>query len=313
MIKKPLALALILAALPAAAMAQNCGDLTLDVCPTPYDQTLPAAKDMLTWDQASRVVGFRNDYRNYAGDVFRHGAAVPLERAEKPLTHASYTLNGHTWTLQDYLKRENVSGMLVLKDGKVAWKYLGNGNTDTTLWTSRSVGKSVVSTLVGIAIQQGKIHSLDDLITVYEPELKGTAWDGVTLRQLIQHTSGVDWNEDYTNPQSHFARLTQCEAQPGAYDCVRKIVSTLSRKHPAGEQWSYSSGGAWLLAMCWNARPVCRWPPGLNNHCGSLRVWPTMASGMLISKGSMMLAPTALTPPSKTGAALASLSPAMVG
>ena len=129
-----------------------------------------------------------------------------------------------TRNLQDYLKRENVSGMLVLKDGKVARKYLAEGNTDTTLWTSRSVGKSVVSTLVGIAIQQGKIHSLDDLITVYEPELKGTA-DGVTLKQLIQHTSGVEWNEDYTDPQSHFARLTQCEAQPGAYACVRKIVT----------------------------------------------------------------------------------------
>ncbi|MFE1285073.1 serine hydrolase, partial [Klebsiella aerogenes] len=129
MIRKPLALALILAALPAAAMAQNCGGLTLDVCPTPYDQTLPAAKDMLTWDQASRVVGFRNDYRNYAGDVFRHGDSVPLERAKKQLTDARYTLNGHTWNLQDYLKRENVSGMLVLKDGKVAWKYLAEGNT----------------------------------------------------------------------------------------------------------------------------------------------------------------------------------------
>ena len=227
--------------------AANCGSLTLDVCPTPYDQTLPAAKDMLSWDQTSRVIGFRNDYRNYAGDVFRHGASTPLERAEKQLTDARYTLNGHTWNLQDYLKRENVSGMLVLKDGKVAWKYLAEGNTDTTLWTSRSVGKSVVSTLVGIAIQQGKIHSLDDLITVYEPELKGTAWDGVTLKQLIQHTSGVEWNEDYTDPQSHFARLTQCEAHPGAYACVRKIVTGLARQHPAGEQWSYSSGGAWLL------------------------------------------------------------------
>lgn len=247
MVRKPLALALILAALPAAAMAQHCGSLTLDVCPTPYDQTLPAAKDMLSWDQTSRVIGFRNDYRNYAGDVFRHGASTPLERAEKQLTDARYTLNGHTWNLQDYLKRENVSGMLVLKDGKVAWKYLAEGNTDTTLWTSRSVGKSVVSTLVGIAIQQGKIHSLDDLITVYEPEMKGTAWDGVTLKQLIQHTSGVEWNEDYTDPQSHFARLTQCEAQPGAYACVRKIVTGLARQHPAGEQWSYSSGGAWLL------------------------------------------------------------------
>ncbi|MER0133046.1 hypothetical protein KD913_23730 [Klebsiella pneumoniae] len=96
MIRKPLAPALILAALPAAAMAQHCGSLTLDVCPTPYDQTLPAAKDMLSWDQTSRVIGFRNDYRNYTGDVFRHGASTPLERAEKQLTDARYTLNGHT-------------------------------------------------------------------------------------------------------------------------------------------------------------------------------------------------------------------------
>jgi CubicO group peptidase (beta-lactamase class C family) len=137
--------------------------------------------------------------------------------------------------------------MLVLKDGKIAWKYLAEGNTDSTLWTSRSVGKSVVSALVGVAIKEGKIHSLDDLITQYEPDLKGTAWEGVTLKQLITHTSGVAWNEDYTNPKSDFAQLTECEAKPGAYDCVRKLVSGLHRKHPAGQNWSYSSGGAWLL------------------------------------------------------------------
>ena len=137
--------------------------------------------------------------------------------------------------------------MLVLKNGHVAYKYLGEGNTDSTLWTSRSVGKSVVSALVGVAIKEGKIHSLDDLITQYEPDLKGTAWDGVTLRQLITHTSGVAWNEDYTNPGSDFAKLTECEAKPGTYDCVRTLVKGLHRAHPAGENWSYSSGGAWLL------------------------------------------------------------------
>ena len=100
-------------------------------------------------------------------------------------------VKGKIYNLQDYLKRQNVSGMLVLKNGHVAYKYLGEGNTDSTLWTSRSVGKSVVSALVGVAIKEGKIHSLDDLITQYEPDLKGTAWDGVTLRQLITHTSGV--------------------------------------------------------------------------------------------------------------------------
>ena len=102
------------------------------------------------------MVGFRNDYRNYAGDVFRHGNATPLLPAEKPLTDARYQVKGKIYNLQDYLKRQNVSGMLVLKNGKVAYKYLGEGNTDSTLWTSRSVGKSVVSALVGVAIKEGK-------------------------------------------------------------------------------------------------------------------------------------------------------------
>jgi CubicO group peptidase (beta-lactamase class C family) len=229
-----------------AAMAA-CEGTDLSACPAPFDSKLPDAHSMLTWSQADRVVGFRNDYRNYAGDVFRHGNATPLLAAEKPLKDARYRVNGKTYDLQDYLKRQNVSGMLVLKDGKIAFKYLGEGNTDSTLWTSRSVGKSVVSALVGVAIKEGKIHSLDDLITRYEPDLKGTAWDGVTLKQLITHTSGVAWNEDYTNPKSDFARLTECEAKPGAYDCVRKLVSGLHREYPAGERWSYSSGGAWLL------------------------------------------------------------------
>ncbi len=170
----PLALALLFALCPTVSMAQApspqaCGGVMLDVCPTPFDPVLPATKDMLNWDRSARVIGFRNDYRNYAGDIFHHGNATPLLPSDKPLTDVSYTVNGQTWNLQDYLKRQNVTGFLVLKEGKIAYKYLGAGNTDTTLWTSRSVGKAVVSTLVGIAIQQGKIHSLNDRITDYEP------------------------------------------------------------------------------------------------------------------------------------------------
>jgi len=224
-----------------------CAGTELSTCPAPFDARLPDTHKMLTWGQTDRVVGFRNDYRSYTGDVFHHGKSVPLSNAAKQLTDASYQVNGKTYNLQDYLKRENISGMLILKDGKVAWKYLGKGNTDTTLWTSRSVGKSVVATLVGIAIKQGKIHSLDDLVTQYEPDLKGSAWDGVTLKHLITHTSGMAWNEDYTDPKSDFSKLTECEANPGTYDCVRKLVSGLQRAHPAGQVWSYSSGGAWLL------------------------------------------------------------------
>lgn len=244
---KPLLFSLSLAVSSYATAATQCDGVALTPCPAPFDHQLPDPHQMLNWSQKDRVVGFRNDYRNYAGDVFHHGQAKPLALASNALIDAQYQVNGHSYHLADYLKRENVAGMLVLKNGKVAYKYFAEGNTDTTLWTSRSVGKSVVSTLVGIAIKQGKIHSLDDKITAYEPELRGTAWDGVTLKQLIQHTSGVAWNEDYTNPKSDFAQLTQCEAQAGTYACVRNIVTHLKRAHPAGEQWSYSSGGAWLL------------------------------------------------------------------
>lgn len=245
-------LAITLAAIAAAfpfpsALAADCGGVRLESCPQPYDKTLPDTRHMLSWNQTDRVIGFRNDYRNYAGDVFRHGESLPLQKADRALKTARYRIDGKSYGLDDYLRRENVTAMLVLKNGKVAYKYFSAGNNDKTLWTSRSVGKSVVSTLTGIAIKQGKIRSLDERVTDYEPELKGTVWQGVTLKQLIQHTSGVAWNEDYTNPQSDFSRLTQCEAQPDTYQCVRALVTGLKRAQPAGAQWSYSSGGAWML------------------------------------------------------------------
>ena len=261
---------------------------------------------MLTWSQSDRVVGFRNDYRNYAGDVFHHGNATPLPAAAKQLTDASYRVNGKTYHLQDYLQRQNVSGMLVLKDGKIAWKYLGQGNTDATLWTSRSVGKSVVATLVGVAIKQGKIRSLDDLITQYEPDLKGTAWDGVTLRQLITHTSGVAWNEDYTNPKSDFAQLTECEAKPGTYACVRwwPACSVRIRLGRTGLT-PPAARGCW--AMCWSAPPACRWRPICSKASGSRTAWRATACGMPTPKASTTWARTALTPRWKTGGASANL------
>ncbi|ANM78019.1 6-aminohexanoate-dimer hydrolase domain protein [Serratia marcescens] len=108
---------------PAALAA--CAGTELSACPAPFDTQLPDTHKMLTWSQSDRVIGFRNDYRNYAGDVFHHGNAIPLVAAAKQLTDASYRVNGKTYHLQDYLQRQNVSGMLVLKDGKIAWKYLG--------------------------------------------------------------------------------------------------------------------------------------------------------------------------------------------
>lgn len=233
----------------ASTIQNNCKTLHLNNCPTPVDKKLPNVKNMLTWNQQQRAIGFRNDYRSYAGDVFHAAGGKPLPRATQNLNQVSYQLHGQSYLLKDYLKRNNVTGMMVIKDGKVVWDYYANGNNPTTLWTSRSVGKSIVSTLVGVALKEGKIKSLDDKVVKYNPDVRGTAWENVTIRQLLQHTSGVNWNEDYTNPQSDFAQLTQCEAHPNTYTCVNNLVKNPQRKAYAkpGTAWSYSSGGAWLL------------------------------------------------------------------
>ena len=229
----------------------DCKSLGLKDWPSPVDAQLPPAHDMLSWTAADRIVGFRNTYRLYDGSVFRpdskHILALPKSDLYIKENTISYSVNNKKYKLDAYLKNQNVTGLIILKDGKIALEYYGHGNTPTTLWTSRSIGKSVVSTLIGIAIKQGKIHSIDDPIIKYLPDLQGTAWQHVTLKQLLQHASGVEWNEDYTDPDSDFAHMTYCEAQAQPDPCVYQLVKNVKAKYKPGEVWSYNTGGAWLV------------------------------------------------------------------
>ena len=231
--------------------AARCGNLDLAACPQPFDAALPAAKDMLSWDQPTRLIGFRNTYRLYRGDVFHAGSgpAHPLPPAIQPLPAVRYSMDSEQYGVDDYLQRESVAGLLILKNGRVEYEYYGAGNTPKTLWTSRSVAKSVVSVLVGIALQEKLIGSVDDSVTRYLPDLQGTVWSDVTVRNLLQHTSGVAWNEDYADPASDFAHMTRCEAEARPYECVFALISSLQRRAGVkpGAVWSYNTGGAWLL------------------------------------------------------------------
>ncbi len=234
----------------ADARRANCASFGLPACPEPYDARIPDPKYMLTWTQPERVIGFRNTYRMYGGDVFRAGGtAYPLAAARGRQLSVHYRMDGRRYGVQDYLRRQSVTGLLILKNGAIAYEYYGGGNTAKSLWTSRSVAKSVVSVLIGVAIREGAIKSVDDPVVNYLPELRDTAWREVTLRELLQHTSGVDWNENYADPNSDFARLTRCEADAKPYDCVEALIGSVRRKPGVrpGEIWSYNTGGAWLV------------------------------------------------------------------
>jgi CubicO group peptidase (beta-lactamase class C family) len=148
--------------------------------------------------------------------------------------------------LYDYLADDRVAGLLILKDGKVVLEDYELGAAADTRWISFSMAKSVSSTLVGIALKQGLIQSIDDPVTRYVPELKGGAYDQVTVQNLLLMASGVRWDETYTDPKSDRRKLLeqQMSFKPGT---VLRYMSSLPRAGAPGTIWNYSTGETYLV------------------------------------------------------------------
>lgn len=148
--------------------------------------------------------------------------------------------------LEYYIKEQNVAGLLVIHNGKIRLERYAMNHSDSNLWSSLSVAKSVTSTLVGIAIKDGYIKSVDDHVTEYLPELKGSAFDSVKVRHLLTMTSGVKWNEKYADPDSDIAGFDKYTTA----DDMKAIVSYM-RRLPAvaepGKKFNYSTGETHLL------------------------------------------------------------------
>lgn len=140
-----------------------------------------------------------------------------------------------------YMDGQRVAGVLVIQDGRVRLERYGLGIGETDRWVSFSMTKSLTSTLVGAAIADGSIEGLDDPVVRYLPGLAGGGYDGVTLRQLLTMTSGVRWNEDYTDPESDVARFLSEPVRDGENPVV-SFMSRLPREVEPGTRWNYSTG-----------------------------------------------------------------------
>jgi CubicO group peptidase (beta-lactamase class C family) len=115
-----------------------------------------------------------------------------------------------------------------------------------------SMIKSLTSTLVGAALQDGSIESLDDAVSRYIPALRGSAYDAVSVRNLITMSSGVDWNEDYTDRHSHVNRYSKSlgDKVPGGVLALMRSVRGL---HPPGSQFNYNTGDTYVLGALLSA------------------------------------------------------------
>lgn len=218
-----------------------------------YDGTLTPAQAVAT---------YRNIDRLFATRAIRPGAAVhALPRSSRRLTELSFSTAVGTHSLADFVQRNRVAALLILKDGQIVHESCRFGNTARTRWMSMSVAKSVTSTLFGAALHEGLIGSLDDPVLRYVPRLHGSAYDGVTVRQVLTMASGVRWNEAYADPSSDRRQLleAQIRQQPGA---TMAVMGQLPRAAPPGSLFNYSTGETQVAAEILTAavrRPLAQY------------------------------------------------------
>lgn len=220
-----------------------CG-LTMTACApaaAPVDPGLPRLNrpsQVLFWSQVEREAGFRAMDRITPHRIVQAGDRPRDLPVGEPLA-----IN-----VDAFMEAEKTAGLLVLQDGRVRLERYGLGFGPQQRWTSFSVAKSVTSILVGAAIHDGSIESLDAPIVRYLPELSGGAYDGVTVRQLLTMTSGVMWNEDYTDPASDVARFFEPHPTVGM-DPTLAYMRGLGRTAQPGTGWRYSTGETSLVGV----------------------------------------------------------------
>lgn len=166
-------------------------------------QHFGSPESILFWKPDQQVAGYRNMEQLVPVRWIRAGDA-PLLLPEKPMDLDLVVLENAAggMTVEQYLEQQSVAGLLVIKDGSIVYERYGLGNNQDSRWISYSVTKSVTSMLVGAAILDGYIESVDEKISDYLPRLQGSAYDRVRIRDILQMASGVAWDETYADPEA---------------------------------------------------------------------------------------------------------------
>ena len=170
--------------------------------------------------------------------VFKKGASLELP--------SNFIFEDKVVKVDEYLSRTDTSALLILKDGKISYENYWLTGGKNVQWISMSVAKSFISALIGIAIDQGHIKSLEDEVTDYVPQLKNSAYDNVRIKDILQMSSGASWNEDYSDPNSDINRSSKIFAIGGSLD---EFSASLKKELKPGSYNRYNSTDTQVLGM----------------------------------------------------------------
>lgn len=168
--------------------------------------------------------------------TFPQGPAVELPE--------TYEFEGAAKSVEEFFTETDTAALLVLQNGAVRHeRYALTGGPDTQ-WISWSVAKSFVSALVGIAISEGHIRDIDDPISDYIAVSPGSAYDGVSIRHVLQMSSGARWKEDYSDPESDIIRLGMVMAGMSTLDA---FIADMTPENEPGTVCRYNSADTQAL------------------------------------------------------------------
>ncbi|WP_284336412.1 serine hydrolase domain-containing protein [Comamonas sp. NoAH] len=227
---------LVLRTLLITGAAALVGWFTLDKETRGLLATVPTNRDLLFWTQPQRDAAFRALDR-----VPLLAKANVVSASNKPSPLPPGPPLDLKIDVQAYMAGQRSAALLIVHQGKLRLERYGLDFEGSGRWTSFSVAKSLTSTLVGAAVKDGFIKNLDDKVSVYIPDLKGSAYDDVSVRQLLTMTSGVKWNEDYADPDSDVARFNNHQPEEGV-EALVSYMRKLPREAAPGTRWLYSTG-----------------------------------------------------------------------
>jgi CubicO group peptidase (beta-lactamase class C family) len=182
--------------------------------------------------------------------------ASRLRRASEPAI--AWTFQDREMTVDDYLARNPATGLLIARGDTIFVERYQYGRTDRHRFTSWSMAKTVTAMLVGIAIAEGRIRSVDDLAAVYVPALSGTEYGRTSLRHLLQMSSGVRFSETYLGGDDVMRLVFDTYLRQGAGG-VSAVTTFNERERPAGTRFAYASAETQVLGLVLRAviaRPV---------------------------------------------------------
>jgi CubicO group peptidase (beta-lactamase class C family) len=177
--------------------------------------------------------------------VRRSASPLPLSRGEPVDLPTSYDFQGRRCTPETFLADTETVGLMAVKDGRVRFERYWLAQDATMTWTSFSVVKSMVSALVGIALREGLIDGIGRDLTHYLPELKGSAFDGVSIKTVLEMSSGMRWNENYGDPDAEITRYGQA-MDGGSLD---RIAVQSVREYAPDTHFRYNSMETHVLGM----------------------------------------------------------------